>query len=467
MEGVKEREKFENPYVAQIDRFAESLKHLSETFLHMEDYKGTFTKDEVEEMFGRVSEKVCANCENRSWCLGDNRRNTVQLVYEILGATEEYGAELNVELKRKLKRRCLNAPRFLRETLSVFENAKQKLLWNNKIIQNRECCADQLISFADMIKYTVRELDAGIFADERMEKKIRLQFRKEGMKVINCVFIMTKQGSYEIHLTLKTLKGQCLQTRKAADILSRCVGRKMHLAKGERRNITDEYCTIVCTERPKYQTLQGVAKIGKGCEMISGDTFSLTELPGGKVGVMLSDGMGTGANAFQESTMVVEMMEELLCAGFPADTAIQMMNTALVTGRDEVSFSTIDMCIFDLYQGNCEFLKAGASDTFVRFADRVERISSTSLPIGVIQDLEVERLCRDLEDGAFVIMMTDGVMDALPIGEREALMSTFISGTSVHNAKELAHHILGQVLEWTGELPQDDMTVVVVGLWEL
>ena len=59
------------------------------------------------------------------------------------------------------------------------------------------------------------------------------------------------------------------------------------------------------------------------------------------------------------------------------------------------------------------------------------------------------------------------VMDALPIGEREALMSTFISGTNIHNAKELAHHILGQVLEWTGEVPQDDMTIIVVGLWKL
>lgn len=466
MESVKERAGFENPYVVQMDRFADSLKHLSETFMRMEGCRGTFTKEEVEEMFCRVSEKVCANCENRKWCLEENRKSTCQLVYEILCAIEEYGAELNVELKRKLKRRCQYAPRFLRETLSVFENAKQKMLWNNKIILNRECCADQLSSFADMIRHTVRELDAGIFTDERLEKKLRLQFRKEGIKVINCIFIMTKQGCYEIHLTLKAAKGQCVQTKEAAKILSRCVGREMQPAAGERRNITDEYCTIVWAELPKYQTLQGVAKIGKGCELISGDTFLLTELPGGKVGVVLSDGMGSGEDAFQESAMVVEMLEELLHAGFPAQTAIQMMNTALVTGREEIRFSTIDMCVFDLYQGSCELLKAGASTTFIRYADRVEKIQSTSLPIGVVPNLEVEHVRRELEDGAFVVMMTDGVMDALPIGEQEALMSTFIKGTNIQHAKELAHHILGQVLEWTGELPKDDMTVIVVGLWK-
>ena len=51
MEYVKDRELFSNPYIIQMDRFAESLKHLSETFLYLEDYKGSFTKDEIEEMF--------------------------------------------------------------------------------------------------------------------------------------------------------------------------------------------------------------------------------------------------------------------------------------------------------------------------------------------------------------------------------------------------------------------------------
>ena len=60
MENIKEREVFANPYVVQMDRFAASLRHLSEKFLHLEDYKGSFTRDEVEEMFLRVSEKVCS-----------------------------------------------------------------------------------------------------------------------------------------------------------------------------------------------------------------------------------------------------------------------------------------------------------------------------------------------------------------------------------------------------------------------
>lgn len=165
--------------------------------------------------------------------------------------------------------------------------------------------------------------------------------------------------------------------------------------------------------------------------------------------------------------MVVEMLEELLIAGFPKETAIQMMNTALVMGREEIRFSTIDMSIFDLYNGKCEFVKVGASTTYIKRGDKVERISSTSLPIGVVQYLEIETTKKRLENGDFVIMVTDGVLDALPVGEQDLLMETIISGTNKNNPKEMAHHILEQILEWTGEEPLDDMTVLAVGFWSL
>lgn len=467
MSDVTERGLFTNPYVIQMDKFADSLKHLSETFLHLEDYRGTFTKNEVEEMFLRISERVCANCEKREWCLTENRVHTYQMVYELLCTVEEYGAEMSIETKRKLQKKCVQAPRFLRETLEVFEDAKHKLLWNNRIVQNREGCAIQLNSFAKMIQHATRELDAGIFSDEHLEKRIKSQLRRVGIKLLSSVFFVTRQGRYEIHLTIKAAKGQCVASREVAEILSLAVGRRMILQQGERPVIGEEYCTIVCMEGPKFHTLQGVARIGKGCSKISGDTFSMTELPSGRQGVVLSDGMGSGESAFRESAMVVEMMEELLGAGFPVDTAVKMINTALVIGREEVRFSTVDVCEFDLYQGICEFVKAGASTTFIKYGNRVERLSSATLPIGVLADVEIDTMKRELSSGDFVIMITDGVMDALPPGEQEVLMTAFVEGAVMNNPKELAHHILGQVLEWTGEAPMDDMTVIVIGIWSL
>ena len=471
MEEIREKKKFRgneifmNPYVVQMDKFADSLKHLSKTFLKLESYKGTFTKEELEEMFEKVTDKVCRNCENREMCLGEKRVYTYQAMHEILCAAVEYGAELNIELKRKLKSQCILAPRFLRETLEVFENAKEILMWNNRMVQNREGYAGQLKSFAKMIQYTTRELDAGIFEDEHMEKRLKTRLKKAGIRMLSAVFYMTPQGKYEIHLTVKAMKGQSVSTRELVRLVGDSVGREMMPGRGERPVIGEDYCTVACMEGARFHTLQGVARIGKGCEKISGDTFLMTELPGGKQGIALSDGMGSGEDAFRESSMVVEMLEELLGAGFPVKTAVQMMNTALVIGREEVRFCTVDVTLFDLYEGACEFVKAGAAATFLKRQGEVEIIRSATLPIGVLQDIEIDTETRRLESGDYVIMVTDGVMDALPAGEQDVLMCTFIQDTDILNPRELAHHILGRVLEWSGEVPLDDMTVLVAGLW--
>ena len=462
-----EKEVFMNPYVVQMDKFADSLKHLAKTFLSLERYKGTLSKDELDEMYQRITGRVCAECENREECLGEKQVYTHQMLYEILGAVEDYGAELNVELKRKLKKQCLMAPRFLRESLEAYESAKQVLFWNWKMVQSRAGYASSMDQFADVIQHTARELDAGIFEDEHLEKKMKSKLKKAGIRMLSAVFYMTPQGKYEIHLTVKAEKGCLVATREVASIVSKCIDKTMILRQGERPIMSEEYSTVACVECARYQTLQGVAKIGKGCQTVSGDTFLMKDLPGGKKGIALSDGMGSGEEAFRESAMVVELLEELLEAGFPVKTAIQMMNTALVVGREEVKFSTIDVAIFDLYEGSCEFVKAGASTTFIKRGEVVERICSTTLPIGVVQDLELAAERRTLQSGDYIIMVTDGVMDALPVGEQESCLSTFIQESRIVNPKELAHHIMGRVLECSGEVPIDDMTVLVVGLWKI
>lgn len=193
----------------------------------------------------------------------------------------------------------------------------------------------------------------------------------------------------------------------------------------------------------------------------------MAQLPGGESAMILSDGMGSGEEAFQESAMVVEMLEELLKAGFPKETALSMMNTAMVMGREEVCFSTVDMSVFDLYNGTCEFIKAGASATFIRHEKEIRHIYSQSLPLGVIQNQEVEKTTQQLVSGDLIVMMTDGVMDALPAGEQERLLDLIIQGTRIENPKELAHYILEKVLDLSSDLPHDDMTVLVAGVWKL
>ena len=99
--------------------------------------------------------------------------------------------------------------------------------------------------------------------------------------------------------------------------------------------------------------------------------------------------------------------------------------------------------------------------------EEIEKLHSVTLPIGVIQDIEIDTQARKLESGDFVIMVTDGVLDALPSGEQDRLMIGFLEEADMQNPKEMAHYILEKVLEYSNEAPVDDMTVLVVGIWKI
>ena len=55
--------------------------------------------------------------------------------------------------------------------------------------------------------------------------------------------------------------------------------------------------------------------------------------------------------AYKESELVVDLLEQFLEAGFTKETAVRMINSALIVRSDEQAFSTIDISSLDLYTG--------------------------------------------------------------------------------------------------------------------
>ena len=126
-----------NPYVIQIDKFVNSLEKLSKVFLDLEEKKTYFSEEELKGMCQKVCDKVCQDCGNREICLGRERMNTYGLLWDIFQAVENYGTELNVEVKRKVQKNCVQAPKFVRNALEIYKNEKQTMLWNQKMAQSR------------------------------------------------------------------------------------------------------------------------------------------------------------------------------------------------------------------------------------------------------------------------------------------------------------------------------------------
>ena len=176
--------------------------------------------------------------------------------------------------------------------------------------------------------------------------------------------------------------------------------------------------------------------------------------------------MGSGDKACADSTMVVELVQRFLEAGFQMEMAIQMINSTLLSGGEQSNMSTLDVCSLDLYSGECHFVKVGSSSSYIKRQHLVDRISSGNLPLGIFQKPDVESIGRTLMDGDYIIMISDGVLDALSQGIGEDMLSEFIGSLTVENPGEMANTILRYCIQQSRGHIRDDMTVMVIGIWE-
>ena len=152
-------------------------------------------------------------------------------------------------------------------------------------------------------------------------------------------------------------------------------------------------------EAPLYQLELGFAQKAGQNQDVCGDSYSFLELAPGVQGIILSDGMGKGSSAEEESKATVEMLKRLLEAGFQTDVVLRSVNSLLQLRSGEETFATVDMAKIDLGEGQLELLKIGAAPSYVKRGKEVFKLGASSLPLGILSQLEVESHSKKLFPG--------------------------------------------------------------------
>lgn len=290
---------------------------------------------------------------------------------------------------------------------------------------------------------------------ERMkEKKLaldRLRIRQSG------------NGRLSIDLTVHAMRSRCIPTKELTTILNQELGKTVRPDQDARAVIGRELTQICFREDAPFHMMYDVAREAREESPVSGDNFSCMKLSEGKAVFGLSDGMGTGELAARDSEAVMELAEKLLGAGYGEDAVARLINAILIQKGNKRPV-TLDLATVDLYTGECCFTKLGAVTTCLRRDGAVELISGEALPAGILTEASPMTETRMLEHGDMIVMVTDGVLDALEAGNREELLQYLVAGTASDNPKEVARQILEFACEMGGRR-MDDMTVLAAGIW--
>ncbi|BBF44780.1 stage II sporulation serine phosphatase for sigma-F activation [Lachnospiraceae bacterium KM106-2] len=450
----------------KLQDFSTSFQKLSKTFYSLSETKSSLGREDINQIFDELSDKLCKNCAKCSYCWKNNFYDTYKAAFSILSAAEQNGEVMETDIPISFSNQCINLSSFLYETNRGLEVAKMNLRWYNKMAESREAIAGQLGEVATIINDFSKNLydEAGV--PRELQEKIMSRFHAAHIEVANISLIERGDKKKDLYITARTRSGRCMTTREAAILVSEIVGKRLKPGEGVKNIIPKEFETVVFTEDTNFKTLTGIAKAARSKEKVSGDNFSFLYLENGEMIMTLSDGMGTGLQACEESESVVELLEQFMEAGFKEQSAIRLINSILVLKSDQQSCSTIDTAIINLFTGMCEFIKIGAAATFIKRDEWVETITSTSLPVGVFNQVDIDGVSKKLYDGDIVVMLTDGVLDCIPGENKEKYIEEFLLEIKVRNPQEIADEILEHVKGLNNGEIVDDMTVIVAGLWK-
>lgn len=198
----------------------------------------------------------------------------------------------------------------------------------------------------------------------------------------------------------------------------------------------------------------GAAGCPKAGNAETGDSMAMRRI-GGELLLLLSDGMGTGVCAHRESSAAVAIFGDLLSVGFAPEEAQECVNRLLMIKGEREMYATLDALLIDLEDGCARFIKYGAPPAYILRGGRVHTVYAEALPIGILPEAQASVHEFALRRGDAVILMTDGLFDALGTELFAALIEQVGGANTVDDA---ACALLAAGQEKSGA---DDMSVLV------
>ena len=339
--------------------------------------------------------------------------------------------------------------------------SRQDYIVKQKLYENREVLAEHIKELADVLNIvadeniTIRKLTGN------QEKLLWQMLKRNKLMMESFCFSGNEADCLEVSVRLKYVGKGNFSTNKAAKILSLVLGYEFIQKESSPLYVMDEFSNFGFILRPAFQVETGASKAVKETEKLSGDSYGYSEDEKGRFSILLSDGMGSGDKAKADSELVIGLAERFLETGYPLEKTAKLINGALVSGVDNKNMSTLDICDINLHTGACTFAKVGATVSYIKRGNYVEKIEAGNLPLGIFANTEPEIFERFLQAEDYVIMISDGVLEGLGQVIGEDGLDDFLCAMDSLSAKEMANHLLNYVIRVCNGKIRDDMTILV------
>ncbi len=350
---------------------------------------------------------------------------------------------------------------------SAYRICKNNLVWQKKLDEVNKNMSSQLKNVKKAIENITENIEKEDETELKKKDEIIKNLRERDIYLKDLKIKKENSGKYIVNAYTAICddeEGKECPIKQISKVISTSLNEKFTIQNpkcGIRLN--KDICTYTYISSDKYLLQTGIAKANKDGEIVSGDTTSNIRLADGKYLFVISDGMGSGTIASKNSKLAIDMLENLLSSGFEKDTSVKLINSAILTANKDDNYATLDIGIFDLYEGNMHIMKNGACPTYIKRNKDVNIIKSTSLPTGIIDNIKVDTYDKELQDGDIIVMCSDGVLESSTEYEnRDLWLKYLLEDIQTDIPERIANIILRESTDNYIGKPKDDISVIVI-----
>lgn len=450
--------------VRRLNEISKVFRELGQTFKDSINKEG-YSANEVYELIDQLANSICCACGMRKFCWEEGFYNTYHAMFKMVSLLEERVPLIERNLPQLIRDYCINRGQIIKELEGYFNNFKLNRIWKDRIMENRLLLSEQLNGVADIMEDIAKDIYIDPIFKEDMEEMLLLNLKENKVNVKEVIVVELDNNNMEVLVEVDRAYKKENSLENIRRIVTDTLGMpfKGEYNIGQQKKNRQRFKFI---KSNRYSAITEVATITNYNDNVSGDNYTFGENQNSYF-VALSDGMGVGRKANNESRIAINLLEKFLEAKFDKELALKTINSILMLKSNDEVFTTFDISLIDLYTGKLQIIKTGAPATFIRKKDRIEVINSKSLPVGILKDIDFNVYEEYLEDGDIIIMMSDGVLEANEEVENvERWMRDVIIGINSLNPKKIADEIISAANRASGGKIKDDMTLLVTKFWK-
>lgn len=455
--------KIRNATAERVERFSEMFQALSHSFAYYDhDSKQTDAISEVDEYLSRVTEKTCQTCFKKHRCWVNRFDETYSVLQNTLESIERNDpSQLNLNVS-KLKNFCIKQDQVIDQMHYELSFYKANKRLKQQVKESRRFVAEQLSGVSEVMNNFAKEIVKERQEHEWHETEIRKMLAKLNFNIEHLDLFSIDQGNVDIEMTIYFHdyhgEGEKIIAPLLSDLFNETIVVEHEVPK-ERRN---GYRTFTFSSIKQYELTTGVAHAAKNGNFLSGDSYLMLELGKSRYALAISDGMGNGERAYKESSETLKLLKQILQSGINERVAIQSINSILSLRTSDEIYATLDLAILDLQAPQVNFLKIGAMVSYIIRAGKIFPIEASNIPIGILEEFDVEPVSEKLKDGDILVMISDGVLETTNLDEnREIWLKHVLRRIETDDPQAIADLVLEESIRSNDGVILDDMTVLV------